>query len=310
MKDEKLCITVNEWVSWLEKERRYSVNTVDAYVRDVNKFLGFLYTYVLRPVTLEDVVNIKVADLRKWFAYRYQANVEAITNARSLSALKNFFRYLSRTCDVDNQSIFCLSRPRLKSALPKTLVQSHIENMVNYYSLQDNWVFKRDFAIIMLLYGCGLRISEAVGLKFQDVRTGEILITGKGNKERILPILPVVRNSLDEYIKFCPYHTKLSSVGNEYIFVGVNGKKLGRTYFASRIQKICKKIGLPDTTTPHVFRHSFATHLLLGGADVRSIQELLGHASLSTTQIYTHLDHKSIIDHYRNFHPQVIKKHS
>ncbi|CEI85145.1 tyrosine recombinase XerC [Ehrlichia minasensis] len=310
MKDEKLYIIINKWVSWLEKEKRYSINTVDAYVRDVNKFLEFLYVCILRPVTLEDVVNVKVTDLRKWFTLRYQANVEAVTNARSLSALKNFFRYLSRTYDVGNQSIFCLSRPRLKSALPKTLVQSHIENIANYYSLHGDWVFKRDFAIIMLLYGCGLRISEAVGLKFQDIGRGEVLVTGKGNKERILPILPVVRSSLDEYIKSCPYHTRLSSVDNGYIFVGVNGKKLGRTYFANRIKRICKKIGLPDTTTPHVFRHSFATHLLLGGADIRSIQELLGHANLSTTQIYTHLDHKSVIDHYKNFHPQVIKKNS
>ncbi|KJV65530.1 MULTISPECIES: tyrosine recombinase XerC [Ehrlichia] len=309
MKSQDLCVIINEWISWIKQERRYSINTVDSYLRDVNKFIEFLYRCTLRSVTLEDIINIKVTDLRKWFAFRYQANIEAVTNARSLSALKNFFQYLSRTYNVDNQAIFCLSRPRLKSTLPRTLAQSHIQRILDYYSLLHNdWIVKRDFALIMLLYGCGLRISEAVNLRFQDIRGDELLIIGKGNKERILPILPIVRESLDGYIKCCPYHVKLSAVGNEYVFVGVNGKKLRRTYFANRIQKIRKEIDLPDTVTPHALRHSFATHLFLGGADIRSIQELLGHVNLSTTQIYTHLDHKSVIDHYKNFHPQVIKK--
>ncbi|ABD45324.1 phage integrase family protein [Ehrlichia chaffeensis str. Heartland] len=311
MKDQKLCIVVNEWVSWIKKERRYATNTVDSYLRDVNKFIEFLYMCVLRPVTLEDIIGVKVADLRKWFAFRYQANIEAVTNARSLSALKNFFRYLSRTYNIDGQAVFCLSRPKLKSTLPRTLTQSHIQKIIDYYALLDtDWIVKRDFALIVLLYGCGLRISEAVNLKFQNIRREELLIIGKRSKERILPILPIVRQSLDEYVRCCPYHMELNSVKNEYVFVGVRGKKLKRTYFANRIQKICKEIGLPDVITPHAFRHSFATHLFLGGADIRSIQELLGHANLSTTQIYTHLDHKSVIDHYKNFHPQVIKKNS
>ena len=309
MKSQDLCVIINGWISWIEKERRYSVNTVDSYLRDVNKFVKFLYMSTLRSVTLEDIINIKVTDLRKWFAFRYQDNIEAVTNARSLSALKNFFQYLSRTYNIDNQAIFCLSRPRLKSTLPKTLARSHIQKILDYYSLLHNdWVVKRDFALTMLLYGCGLRISEAVNLRFQDIRRDELLIIGKGNKERILPVLPIVRESLNGYIKCCPYHIELSLLKNEYVFVGVKGKKLSRTYFANRIQKICKEIDLPDITTPHTFRHSFATHLFLSGADIRSIQELLGHVNLSTTQIYTHLDHKSVIEHYKNFHPQAIKK--
>ena len=309
MKDEKLCIIVNNWITWLETEKRYSLNTVDSYVRDVSKFIKFLYQCISRPVTLEDIVNIKVTDFRRWFAFRYQGGIEAVTNARSLSALKNFFRYLSRTYNIKSQAIFSLSKPILKNTLPKILEEDHIRKILNYYGLvSHDWVDKRDFALMILLYGCGLRISEAINLRFKDLRKEEILVIGKGNKERIVPILPMVAETLNEYIKCCPYHFGSSPVSDQYIFLGTRGKKLRRTYFANRVQKIRKEIDLPDITTPHTFRHSFATHLFLGGADIRSVQELLGHANLATTQIYTHLDHQSMIDHYKNFHPQMVKK--
>ncbi|WDM85103.1 tyrosine recombinase XerC [Ehrlichia sp. JZT12] len=312
MKDEKLYIVVNDWIAWLETEKRYSINTVDSYVRDVGNFIKFLYECFSRPVTLEDIVNIKVASFRKWFTFRYQDGIEAVTNARSLSALKNFFRYLSRAYNINSQAIFCLSKPILKSTLPKILGEDHIKKILNYYNLTSHydWVSKRDFALMMLLYGCGLRISEAINLKFRDIRKEEILVIGKGNKERILPVLPMVYEKLNEYIECCPYHFGSSLSNDQYIFLGAKGKKLSRNYFANKVQKVRKEINLPDITTPHTFRHSFATHLFLGGADIRSVQELLGHANLATTQIYTHLDHQSMIDHYKNFHPQMVKKNT
>ncbi|QGR02719.1 tyrosine recombinase XerC [Ehrlichia ruminantium] len=308
MSSKELCNVVTDWTVWMEKEKRYSLNTIVSYVRDLNKFIEFLHKYLKCCVTLDDIVNIKVVDLRRWFAYRYTSGVEAATNARSLSTLKNFFRYLSRTYCIDSQAVFYLSRPHLKKPLPKVLTSSHIETILHYYKqLPQDWVDMRNFAIMMLLYGCGLRISEAVNLKFQDIKQDGIFITGKGNKERVVPILSLVNESLYKYVECCPYYLG-SRPNDQYIFVGVKGKRLGRTYFANVVQRLRREIGLPDITTSHAFRHSFATHLFLGGADIRSVQELLGHASLSSTQIYTHLDYKSIIEHYKTFHPQTVKK--
>ena len=275
MLNRNLCDIVNDWTIWMEKEKRYSLNTTISYVRDLNQFIEFLRKDAVCSVTLDDLINIKVVDLRKWFAYRYKNGVEAVTNARSLSALKNFFHYLSRKYCIDSQAVFCLSRPHLKKPLPKVLAESHIEIILNYYKrLPQNWVDMRNFAIMMLLYGCGLRVSEAVNLKFQDIRQDGVFITGKGNKERIVPILSLVNESLDKYIEYCPYYFS-SRPNDQYIFVGVKGKKLGRTYFANVVQKLRSKIGLPDITTSHTFRHSFATHLFLGGADIRSVQSYL-----------------------------------
>ncbi|WP_044157060.1 tyrosine-type recombinase/integrase [Ehrlichia ruminantium] len=308
MSNKELYDIVNDWKIWMEQEKRYSLNTVVSYVRDLDKLIEFLHKSTGCSVTLNDLVHVKIGDLRKWFASRYQCGVEAVTNARSLSALRNFFRYLSRMYYIDSQAVFYLSRPHLKKTLPKVLAGSHIEIILNYYKqLPQNWVDMRNFAIMMLLYGSGFRISEVVNLKFQDVREDRLFITGKGNKERVVPILSVVYKSLCQYIECCPYYLG-ARPNNQYIFVGVRGKKLSRTHFANIMQKLRAEMGLPDITTAHTFRHSFATHLFIGGADIRSVQELLGHTSLSTTQIYTHLDHKSIIEHYKAFHPQIVKK--
>ncbi|KJV69123.1 tyrosine-type recombinase/integrase [Candidatus Neoehrlichia procyonis] len=305
--DKELLTIVDSWVNWLKCEKGYSINTISAYKSDVIGFIVFLYKTSLQIVTVKVISSISVKNLRQWLSFRYKDNIESVSNARAISALKNFFRYLCRVYDIDNQAVFYILKPIVRKSLPKVLYESHIDAICSSNEgLYQYWYEKRDLAIIMLLYGCGLRISEAINIKFCDFRGCELRVVGKGKKERVVVVLPLVKKYINEYIESCPYFCDKNKT--QYVFVGLRGSKLQRTYFAKRMQVMRRKIGLPEITTAHTFRHSFATHLFLRGADIRVVQELLGHSSLSTTQIYTNLDHNNIIDNYRDFHPQTIKK--
>lgn len=271
-------------------------------MRDLRDLINFLSTHIGEEVNVGTLKKLSVPELRSWLSSRYARGVSARSNTRALSVLKNFFKYINNNFDIANQAVFSLSRPIQRKTLPKALTTSDIKTLLDemkLFDLSEPWVMERDTAIIMLLYGTGLRISEALSLRVSDANNEELIITGKGEKQRQVFILPVVRKCVQEYVKACPY----LGINNktEYLFLGVRGKKLGRTYFANRLQKIRRIFNLPEVLSPHAFRHSFATHLLREDVDIRSIQQLLGHASLETTEIYTHLNYQDVFNMYRNF---------
>ncbi|WP_248887124.1 tyrosine-type recombinase/integrase [Anaplasma phagocytophilum] len=302
---------VDAWIKCLEEEKRYSKHTAAAYLRDIRDFLQVVYGLRQEKsvVLLTEMENLPMTEFRRWITIRCNEGKQSVSNLRAISAIRNFFRYLQRNHGIKNDVVFHIVNPIVRKGLPKVLEKSHVLKMVSENS-NIHWTSRRDAAIVALLYGCGLRISEAVGLRFGDLEADAVRVLGKGKKERIIPILPWVQKLLDGYVESCPFHCTGCRNKASYVFLGMRGKVLDRTYFAHRMQALRRNMGLPESTTPHALRHSFATHLFLEGADIRVIQELLGHENLSTTQIYTHLDHKSIIDNYMGFHPQTVKKNS
>lgn len=297
-----LNLIIEKWHEWLKFRRSCSPNTLESYTRDLKDFMDFLSMHIGGEVNVGTLEKLSVPELRSWLSSRYAKGIGARSNTRALSVLRNFFKYINNNFNIENKAVFSLSKPIQRKTLPKALTTSDIKTLLEEMKLSDlgePWVMKRDTAIIMLLYGAGLRISEALNLKVSDINNEELIITGKGSKQRQIFILPVVKKCMQEYVKACPY----LGINNktEYLFLGVRGKKLGRTYVANRLQKIRRIFNLPETLSPHAFRHSFATHLLQENVDIRSIQQLLGHASLETTEIYTHLNYNDVFDMYKNF---------
>lgn len=266
--------------------------------------------HIAGEVNIGTLEKLSVPELRSWLSFRYSRGINARSNARALSVIRNFFKYIKNNHEVNNEAVFSLSRPIQRKTLPKALSIPDIKTLVEKMKLSDlddePWVIKREIAVIVLLYGAGLRISEALDLRVSDINSENLIITGKGGKQRQIFILPVVRECIQEYVKSCPYLGMNNKA--EYLFLGVRGKKLGRTYVANRLQKIRRVLNLPEILSPHAFRHSFATHLLQNNVDVRSIQELLGHSSLETTQIYTHLNYQDVFNMYKNFQRSLKEK--
>lgn len=279
-------------------------------MRDLKDLMSFLGTHIAGEVNIGTLEKLSVPELRSWLSFRYSRGINARSNARALSVIRNFFKYIKNNHEVNNEAVFSLSRPIQRKTLPKALSIPDIKTLVEKMKLSslddEPWVIKREIAIIVLLYGAGLRISEALNLRVSDINSENLIITGKGDKQRQIFILPVVKECIQEYVKSCPYLGLNNKV--EYLFLGVRGKKLGRTYVANRLQKIRKVLNLPEILSPHAFRHSFATHLLQNNVDVRSIQELLGHSSLETTQIYTHLNYQDVFNMYKNFQRSLKEK--
>lgn len=300
---KKLEEVIREWITWLSEEKGYSENTVSAYHSDIRGFLSVLNNIV----TVADFGSIGMPEFRRWVALRCQDGKQAKSNARALSVVRNFFRYLHFKHGIKNNFPFVITNPISRQRLPKVLEKSQILTIMKD-GADSHWSSKRDTAIVALLYGCGLRISEAVGLRFGDIEQDVLRISGKGKKERVVPMMAWVAKFLWEYVEDCPFHSSNTRNKGGIVFLGVRGKPLGRTYFAHRIRVLRRNLGVPECATPHALRHSFATHMFLEGADIRVIQELLGHENLSTTQIYTHLDHKNVIENYRGFHPHAVKK--
>lgn len=300
---------IENWYEWLRCNRSYSPNTLESYMRDLKDLISFLSAHIGREVNIGSLEKLSISELRSWLSFRYARGVNARSNTRALSAVRNFFKYMKNNYEINNEAVFSLSKPIQRKTLPKALSISDIKTLLKEMKLSDlgePWVIKREVAIIVLLYGTGFRISEALSLRISDVSGENLIITGKGNKQRQVFILPVVKKCLQEYIKACPY----LGIDDEaqYLFVGVRGKKLGRTYVANRLQKIRRTLNLPEILSPHAFRHSFATHLLQENVDIRSIQQLLGHSSLETTQVYTHLNYQDVFNMYKNFQQNLEKK--
>ncbi|MBI3709484.1 MAG: tyrosine recombinase XerC [Proteobacteria bacterium] len=291
------------WQAWLRLERRASEHTIAAYARDIAAFVAFLVTHLGGPVRLAALGELRAADFRAFLAARVKRGQAATSNARAVSVLRGFFRWLDRRGLVRNGQIGTLRSPKRPHAVPKPLtVADALDAVAQVGALaEEPWVAARDAAILTLLYGAGLRIDEALSLNRGVLPLGETLkVTGKGRKQRIVPLLPVARAAIDTYLARCPWRPGPGGP----LFLGVRGKRLKAAIVQARMRELRTKLGLPETATPHALRHSFATHLLSAGGDLRAIQDLLGHASLSTTQRYTEVDAARMLDVYDRAHPR------
>lgn len=301
--DPSLARPIDEWRRWLSHEKRASRHTLDAYSRDLGAFLSFLAVHLGGQPCLADLESLTAGDFRAWMARRSSDGLSRSSTARAMSVLRGFFRWLEREGYGANHAIRAMRSPRRPQGIPRPLTVGDTALLLDSVDLLpgEPWETQRDLALFTLLYGCGLRISEALGLSRGDAPVGDSLtVTGKGSKQRMLPVLPVVRDAVRAYLRLCPWQPG----GNGPLFVGVRGKRLNPAVAQKRLRELRLLLGLPDSVTPHALRHSFATHLLGGGGDLRTIQELLGHASLSTTQRYTAVDSDSLLATYRAAHPR------
>lgn len=292
---------IDAFLSYLAQHKRASKHTLIAYTQDLTHFFAFLQNHLEQTLDLQRLGGLEARDFRGWLASR-AGDFEASSNARALSSVKSFFRFLEKEEGIKNAAIFHLRSPKIKKSLPKAVSEDKAtEALTAIEALHADWTGARDKALLMLLYGCGLRISEALSLTPNMVEGKDsIIITGKGNKQRMVPLLPIVSGAVDNYITQCPHYLDKTSP----LFRGRQGSVLQAPVFQKNLRVIRAQLGLPDSATPHAFRHSFATHLLAAGSDLRSIQELLGHASLSTTQRYTHVDTSRLLAAYEKSHPR------
>ena len=296
---------VGDWTAWLGQQRRVSPHTLEAYRRDLSGFLGFLTGHLGRRPSLDDLADLRPADFRAWLSARARAGLGRRSQARALSVLRGFFRWLQRGGLVENPAIGSLRAPRPAASLPRALTRDEAARALDTVAelSAEDWVGKRDLAVLMLLYGCGLRIGEALSLTAaQAPQPGQEALTvlGKGRKERVLPLLPAVIEAVQAYVAACPF--ALHAAGP--LFLGKRGGALGPRRVQEKFRELRLLLGLPEDATPHALRHSFATHLLSAGGDLRAIQELLGHASLSTTQRYTAVDSARLLGVYDAAHPR------
>ncbi len=291
---------IHRWQSWLKDERRYSLHTLDAYSRDLSVFFDFLKDYLKRAAERQDLASLDVHGFRAFLSARAARHIDKNSLAREISTLRNFFKWLNRSKILKNEDISVIVNPRRPKILPKALDVTQIFNLLKKSEKNQDWQGLRDTAIFTILYGCGLRISEALALNVGDITHNDFLrVKGKGNKERIVPLLPLVKENISAYLAACPY--KLTN--GEPLFLGARGDRISPRIIQRNLEKLRRELGLPDTVTPHALRHSFATHLLAEGTDLRSIQELLGHASLSTTQRYTDVQIETLQKEYLKAHP-------
>ncbi|MGC2413590.1 MAG: tyrosine recombinase XerC [Stellaceae bacterium] len=299
---EDLRGAIGLWAAWLTGERRASAHTIAAYGRDLAFFLDFLTSHLGEPPELATFGRLRPSDYRAYLAYR-AARVERSSIARGLSVVRTFIRFLERRGLASSPALLVLRAPKLPHSVPKPLSVADAAEMIDAPEGMGKsvWQAKRDVAVLTLLYGCGLRISEALGLKRSEAPgTEPITITGKGQKQRMVPVLPVVSAAIADYLAACPYALQADGP----LFVGARGGPLSPRLIQRQMEMLRGALGLPDTATPHALRHSFATHLLGAGGDLRAIQELLGHASLSTTQRYTSVETERLLAVYDAAHPR------
>jgi integrase/recombinase XerC len=305
----KVAAEIEAWLTHLSAERRLSPKTIEAYRRDVLQFLGFLAEHLGGAPSLKALAALKPADVRAFMAARRAKNIGSRSLMRTLAGTRAFARFLERGGKGKVGALAAVRAPKIPKTLPRPLAVAAAISMADPDLAagdgRDVWIHARDAAVLALLYGCGLRISEALGLRradfgARDALTDALTVLGKGRKERMVPLLPQVQKLVFAYIALCPYD--LAEQGP--LFVGAKGGPLSPRIVQLAMARARGALGLPETATPHALRHSFATHLLARGGDLRSIQELLGHASLSTTQIYTEVDAERLIAAYRSAHPR------
>ncbi|MCX7313187.1 MAG: tyrosine recombinase XerC [Alphaproteobacteria bacterium] len=299
---------IARWLGHLGAERRMSDKTVEAYERDVRQFLMFMAEHLGGPPKLTELAKLTPQDVRAFMAGRRTAGIGGRSLMRGLAGIRSFARFLERNNKGKVGALAAVRAPKLAKTLPKPLAVASAKRVADADErageAREQWVLDRDAAVFSLLYGAGLRISEALGLARGDVpapgRGDAITVTGKGNKQRMVPLLPQVAQAIATYVAGCPYDLPAGGP----LFVGARGGPLSPRIIQLAMERLRGALGLPDSATPHALRHSFATHLLSRGGDLRAIQELLGHASLSTTQIYTAVDTERLLEVYRSTHPR------
>jgi integrase/recombinase XerC len=304
--DPDVAAEIGRWLKFLGAERRLAAKTLEAYGRDVGQFLDFLATHRGGTPTLKQLAKLTPADVRAFMAARRAAGANNRSLMRGLAGCRSFARYLERQGKGKVAALAAVRMPKLPRSLPKPLAANAAKQMTESQLRQgearEPWILARDAAVIGLLYGAGLRVSEALALKRRDVSGAPdaITVTGKGNKTRMVPLLPQVMKLIDDYLKLSPF----TAAPETPLFAGARGGPLSARVVQLTVARLRGLLGLPESATPHALRHSFATHLLARGGDLRAIQELLGHASLSTTQIYTAVDAERLLDVYTSAHPR------
>jgi integrase/recombinase XerC len=293
---------VSEWRKWMLTERRLADRTVALYTEHFREFAGFLATHTGKRPTLADLSALELNDLRAWQAARLSDGQGAGSRALGVTALRAIDRFLRRQGRDGIGALAAVRLPKVIKRAPRPLEVQDATALLDLAEENDQaWIGLRDQALFTLLYGCGLRIGEALGLDRSTYPFGDSLrVTGKGRKQRLVPVLPVVGQAVGAYLAACPY----GLAGNDPLFIGAKGKRLNPGIAQKRMRELRPLLGLDERATPHALRHSFATHLLSAGGDLRTIQELLGHASLSTTQRYTDVDQARLLDVYRKAHPR------
>ncbi|MDE2229942.1 MAG: tyrosine recombinase XerC [Alphaproteobacteria bacterium] len=301
---QELIEAIALWHSWLTGERRASPHTVAAYGRDLAGFLEFLTAHGGGVPGLKILAALEPGDFRAFLARLARDDAARGTAARKLSVLRSFFRFLDKRKIVSNAALVSVRTPKLGRPVPKALTEREAQAALERVALLETrpWMARRDLAVLMLLYGCGLRIAEALSLTrgAAPEAPGMLRVAGKGGKTRLVPVLPAVAEAVRDYLAVCPFELQ----PNDPLFVGARGRMLNPRQVQATMAKLRGALGLPEHATPHALRHSFATHLLAGGGDLRAIQELLGHASLSTTQRYTAMDPARLLAVYDKAHPR------
>lgn len=307
--DAALNEAVSAFLRWLSDERRASDHTLSAYRRDLMAFFAFVENHLGGEPTLAALGGLSVGDFRAWLAWRARQGLEKSSTARALSVVRSLFRFLDHHALASNPAIRLVRTPRLPHAVPRPLAVAEAEQALHATESAPGpaWQRLRDRALFLVLYGCGLRLGEALGLRRGDApaigpdgKAAALVITGKGRKQRMVPVLPIVASAIAGYLGACPFARDADAP----LFLGARGGPLNPAVAERDMRKIRTALGLPETATPHALRHSFATHLLANGADLRAIQELLGHASLSTTQRYTEVDAERLIAQHARAHPR------
>ena len=305
--DADLTAAAHAWLNELASEKRLAALTCEAYARDLRQFLVFLAEHFGQPAGFATFANLGAGDLRAFMARRRKDGTGSRSLLRQLSGLRSFARLLQREGKAEAAAFSAIRTPKVARTLPKPLPEKAACGMIRAEARigteKPAWVLARDAAVLGLLYGAGLRISEALSIKRCDAPLGaanSLTITGKGGKRRGVPIILPVKQGIETYLSLCPFHLPPDGP----LFVGVKGGPLSPRMIQFTVAELRGALGLPDSATPHALRHSFATHLLSRGGDLRAIQELLGHASLSTTQIYTAVDGKRLLEAYRSAHPR------
>jgi len=306
--DGTLALQMTHWLAHLRSERRLSPKTLEAYARDLRQCLDFLCAHWGTRVALAQFVAMEASEIRAFMAMRRADDIAGRSLMRALAGLRSFGRFLEREGRGTVAALSAIRAPKVGKSLPKPIGIVAAKRLADADErageTRETWILARDAAVMALLYGSGLRISEALGLKRRDVplpgQGDTLIVTGKGNKTRMVPVLRTVLDLIQDYVAMCPHH--LAQDGP--IFVGARGGPLSPRIIQLTMERMRGALGMPDSATPHALRHSFATHLLSRGGDLRAIQELLGHASLSTTQVYTGIDTERLLEVYRQAHPR------
>ena len=297
----KIDTQILDFTEYLRHTKKYSELTAESYERDVRDFISFYEKFRGADIFIGDLANVDTLAFRAWLADRQRRKLAARSSARALSAIRTFFRWIHQTQNIKNDSIGLIGTPKIPKSIPHALESGEIKSMDEMIREiePEPWLAARNHALLFLIFGSGMRISEALGLTTSQVahQPDTLTIVGKGNKERIIPILPVVWQAISKYQQICPFH-------QDHLFCSVRGLPMTPRMAQKLIESLRVMLQLPDYITPHALRHSFATALLSDGVDLRSIQELLGHASLSTTQIYTKVSSADIMDAYNKAHPK------